>query len=105
MRRLRKSPLDSEVRAESDDEHSLALLRNAVISGVHETVDEVIVQAAGAPRRVVLLETPEVVHPTFVPLLSDFRVAKLVLDVGEIIREYLSREALYVLDEHRSRAE
>ena len=82
MRLLREAPLDAEVRAERDDEHALALLRDRRNSPRSRAVAQ---RDSGGPAvlagSVVLLETAEMVHPALAGLLLDLRIAELMLDV------------------------
>src|ERR1700722_1803650 len=76
-----EGPFPLEIGAKANDDHALAALRDAVVSGVQQSIDDAVEQPVMFSLGVVFLKSREMVRPVFTRGSDDVWIRDLKNDV------------------------
>lgn len=94
-------PFGVLVGPEADEEHPPALLRHAVVGGVHQLRHDGVLEVR-SHRGVLTLQAREVVAPGLAVAGDDLGVPQAQLDVLVVVGERRAQQAAHVLDDKRA---
>src|SRR4051794_24627746 len=102
MRRLRKAPSDSKIRSKPNDEHALPALRHAIVGGVEQFRDNVVLGGA-VTGGVMFLQSTPVFTPGFLVPSDEAWIGQLQADIFKIGCERFALESLDIFKDERFR--
>ncbi len=104
MRRHRKRPRNVNIRPETNDENTLATLRNSIVGCVEQPPYDAVPQLRLGAVRLDALQTRKMFSPVFAISRNDSGIRELKHDVAEIFCEGFAKQTFDVFEYERARA-